>query len=192
MSFRIGKVEHAANISFGLEKSKGFHFFVVVARSGIPLSSFGQFLLNPSKKKQTQFKQTLPSDLRSNIYNNQMEYQIYLLLMHVCCFFFCVFFFLQTDTTELKPVFGSSICKTNQSSLKTTYSVPDAKRNSGTKPQRTHAPILPFGPTLFIWKSSNSSPAWVGCTHGCGATYCLYLHSKSCCFHREWSKSLPL
>lgn len=36
MSFRIGKVEHAANISFGLEKSKVFHFFVV-ARSGIPL-----------------------------------------------------------------------------------------------------------------------------------------------------------
>lgn len=26
MSFRIGKVKHAANISFGLEKSKSFHF----------------------------------------------------------------------------------------------------------------------------------------------------------------------
>lgn len=71
MSFGIGKVEHAANISFGLEKSKRFYFL----RSGIiALSPFGRFLLNPSKKKQT--IQTLPSDLRSNIYNNQMEYQI--------------------------------------------------------------------------------------------------------------------
>lgn len=71
------------------------------------LSPFGWFLLNPSKKKQTQFKQTRSSDLRSNIYNNQMEYQI--------CFLLLLFiYFLQTDTTtntELKPLFGSSICK---------------------------------------------------------------------------------
>lgn len=29
MSFRVGEVEHAANISFGLEKSKRFYFFVL-------------------------------------------------------------------------------------------------------------------------------------------------------------------
>lgn len=75
MSFRIGKVEHAANMSFGLGKSKGFHF-VVVAGSGIPLFLPLADLLNPSKKKQT-VQKILPSDLRSNIYNNQMEYQIY-------------------------------------------------------------------------------------------------------------------
>lgn len=39
----------------------------------------------------------------------------------MCVGVFC-FFFLQTDTTELKPVFGSSIYKMDQSSLKTTVS----------------------------------------------------------------------
>lgn len=28
---------------------------------------------------------------------------------------------------------------------------------------------LPFGPTLYTWKSWNSSPCRVGCTHGCRA-----------------------
>lgn len=52
MSFRIGQVEHAANTSFGSEKSKSFIF---VFRSGwyTALSPFGGFLLKPSKKKLT-------------------------------------------------------------------------------------------------------------------------------------------
>lgn len=40
-----------------------------------------------------------------------MEYQIYFISLLLFIYFF--FFFLQTDTTntELKPLFGSSICK---------------------------------------------------------------------------------
>lgn len=43
-----------------------------------------------------------------------MEYQIYFTYYYLFLFcFFVVFVFLQTDTTntELKPLFGSSICK---------------------------------------------------------------------------------
>lgn len=128
-SFRIGKVEHAANISFGLEKSKSFNCF---KKWHTALSPFGRFLLNPSKEKQTQFKQTLSNDLRSNIYNNQMEYQI-----HLIDYLFIFFFFLQTDTTntELKPLFGSSICKIESVFTEDNIeSVPDAKGNSHTRP----------------------------------------------------------
>lgn len=150
MSFRIGKVEHAANISFGLEKSKSFYFL----RSGIPaLSPFGWFLLNPSKKKQT--IQTLPSDLRSNIYNNQKEYQI--------CFtyyYFSFVLFFQTDTTntELKPVFGSSICKIESVFTEDNIVSSRCKRKQSYKALKNTCSYPTICPTLFIWKSSNSSP----------------------------------
>ena len=140
-SFRVGEVEHAANISFGLEKSKHFYFFLLFCfqKWRTALSPFGWFLLNPSKKKQTRFKQTLSSDLRSNIYNDQMEYQIYFTYYYLFlfCFFVLFLFFcklilqIQSWNLSLAPLYA----KLNQSSLKTIYSqFQTQKENSHTRP----------------------------------------------------------
>lgn len=102
-----------------IRKEQTFLFFCF-KKWQTALSPFGWFLLNPSKKKQTQFKQTLSSDLRSNIYNNQMEYQINFIYYYL--FLFCIFYFLQTDTTQIQSwnlSLAPLYAKLNQSSLKT-------------------------------------------------------------------------
>lgn len=61
-----------------------------------------------------------------------MEYQI-----HLIDLLFISFYFLPTDTTdtELKPLFGSSICKVESVFTEDNVeSVPDAKGNSHTRP----------------------------------------------------------
>lgn len=63
-----------------------------------------------------------------------MEYQIYFIYY---LFLFCIFYFLQIDTTntELKPLFGSSICNIESVFTEDNIeSVPDAEGNSHTRP----------------------------------------------------------
>lgn len=70
--------------------------------------------------------------------------------MYYYLFLFCIFYFLQTDTTntELKPLFGSSISKIESVFTEDNIeSVPDAKGNSQTRPERTHAPT----PTVWSY-----------------------------------------
>lgn len=64
-----------------------------------------------------------------------MEYQINFIYYYL--FLFCIFYFLRTDTTntELKPLFGSSICKIESVFTEDNIeSVPDAKGNSHMRP----------------------------------------------------------
>lgn len=53
MSFRIGEVEHAANISFGLEKSKGFCVVFLLLLQEVVNRSFFLWMisLKPIKEK---------------------------------------------------------------------------------------------------------------------------------------------
>lgn len=144
-------------------------------------------------KGKTQFKQTLSSDLRSNIYNNQMEYEIHLTDFFFFFSFF-LFFFLQTDTTntELKPLFGSSICKIESVFTEDNIeSVPDAKETviQGPKehmllPYHLVLPYVPGSPRIPV-------PAGVGCTQGCGANLLPLSIQRVLFFQQEGSKSLP-
>ena len=105
--------------------------------------------------------------------------------------FSCVYFiFLQTDTTELKPVFGSFICKIESVFIEDKKGQFQMQKDTVIQGPKEHIllsyhlvlPYLPGSPHIPV-------PAWVGCTHGYGAN--LYLYSM-CCSSNEDGESLSL
>lgn len=122
-----------------------------------------------------------------------MEYEIHLTDFFFFLFFLS-FFFLQTDTTntELKPLFGSSICKIESVFTEDNIeSVPDAKETviQGPKehmllPYHLVLPYVPGSPRIPV-------PAGVGCTQGCGANLLPLSIQRVLFFQQEGSKSLP-
>lgn len=149
------------------------------------LSPFGWFLLNPSKEKHSSNKQVIYDQIFTIIKWNMR-------LIWLIIFFF--FFFLQTDTTntELKPLFGSFLCKIQSVFTEDNIeSVPDAKETviQGPKehmllPYHLVLPYAPGSPRIPV-------PAGVGCTPGCGANLRPVSIQQVLFFQQEGSKSLP-
>lgn len=173
-----------------IRKEQKVSFVFSLKNGHTALSPFGRFLLNPSKEKNKH---------NSNKHCQVTEDQIFTVIKWSIRYSLLLLFFLQTDTTntELKPLFGSSICKIEsvftEDSIET---VPDAKGNSHTRPKRTHAP-----PTLTTWSYPRLAgrpqfpvPAWMsrGYTCECGGNLLPVSIQHVLFSPGDWSKSLPL
>lgn len=100
-----------------IRKEQTFLFFFVVLFSEVAYCSFSLWMISfkPIKEKTNTVQTNTVKWLKIKYlqWSNGVSDLFYLLLFIFVLFFCFVFVFLQTDTTntELKPLFGSSICK---------------------------------------------------------------------------------
>lgn len=115
------------------------------------LSPFGWFLLNPSKEKHSSNKQVIYDQIFTIIKWNMR----FIWLIIFFFFFFANWHYKYRAETSLWLLYMQNWIGLHWRQYRISSR---CKRNSHTRPERTHAPTLPFGPTLCTWKSSNSSP----------------------------------
>lgn len=132
----------------------------------------------PKEKTNKQFKQTLPSDLRSNIYNNHMEYPIY--FIYLLLIFFANRYYKYRAETCLWLLYMQNWISLHWRQY-SQFQMQKVTVIQGPKELMllSYHWVLPYlsgSPWIPL-------PAWVGCTHGCGASLLpvsIYLYSMSC------------